>query len=217
MRRLATGALLPLLLLVLAAPASAGTLNDDLVNWTETWIEFEEGWTISSFLYDEESDYELTNFDPVLSTDDILAGSAPVGTLFEITIPNFFDPLPTKLVDVHFVGLNSGAQGSELPSVLSIIGADAPFEGPPGPALPVFGSLMDDGVELRDTPDGRDWIEHWELGPNPDFETVLMFVPIGFELQSIHITTQSIPEPSTLALLATGAALLAFRARRRSA
>ena len=40
--------------------------------------------------------------------------------------------------------------------------------------------------------------------PNPDWEVVKIFVPEAFELQSIKIVTQSIPEPGTVALLVVG-------------
>ncbi len=61
--------------------------------------------------------------------------------------------------------------------------------------------------------------EHWEMHPNPDFETVKVFIPTAFEFLSMHITTQSIgevPEPGVLVLLGGGFAGLLFAGRRRS-
>jgi hypothetical protein len=46
--------------------------------------------------------------------------------------------------------------------------------------------------------------EAWEMFPNPDWEVVKIFAPLAFELQSITIETQSIPEPGTAALLLVG-------------
>ena len=39
-------------------------------------------------------------------------------------------------------------------------------------------------------------IEAWEMFPNPDWEVVKIFAPSAFELESIQISTQSIPEPA---------------------
>ena len=61
--------------------------------------------------------------------------------LYEFVIPNFYDPLPKKTIDITLVGANSGASEAERPSVLDIIGADSPY-GSPGPSVPVLASLV---------------------------------------------------------------------------
>jgi hypothetical protein len=206
--------LLSAVLLFVALPSGATALSSDLVNWTETWIEFDgEEFVITGFEFDENSVFELVSFDPFIQTDFVLFGLSTstllVGAIVEITIPNFFDPLPTKLIDIVFHGSNDGAAGLELPRVLDIIGADAPFFPPPGPALPVVAEFV------SATCSSTQCDEHWVMHPNPDFETVKVFIPTGFEFLSMHITTQSVPEPGALALVGGGLLGLLAAGRRQ--
>jgi len=140
MHSFARGLLLLVLAISVAPQARASSMPQSLVNWTETWIEIDAGgFVISGFEYDDTSVFDLVDFDPVVQTDFVsfgLSGSEfLVGAIVEVTIPNFFDPLPRKLVDIVFEGANGNAAGLELPRVLDIIGADAPFSPPPGPAV----------------------------------------------------------------------------------
>ena len=57
--------------------------------------------------------------------------------------------------------------------------------------------------------------EAWEMFPNPDWEIVKIFAPTAFQLQSIEIATQSLPEPGTAALTAAGLFGLGMAGRRR--
>jgi len=213
MRSVVRGLLFLVLMVSVAPQAGASSIPLGLVNWTETWVDFDgEEFVVSGFEFDEESDFDLVDFDPVVQTDFVSFSTFVVGAIVEVTIPNFFDPLPLKLVDIVFEGANGGASGLDLPRVLDIIGADAPFFPPPGPALPVFGEFM--SGECTSTR----CEEHWKMHPNPDFETVKVFIPIGFEFVSMHITTQSVPvpEPETLALFGSGVLGLLVAGRRRA-
>jgi hypothetical protein len=200
---------------VLLVPATASALT----NWTRTvWedgeVSFEfqsDDWEISG-----DANPDTPEIDPKVFVNSIGTESSVVGQLFEFTIPNFFDPLPLKIVDIVITGLNSGATSLfDQAGVLDIIGADADFdEG--GPAQPVFFTPSADRV-VQFGPNGVIVREQWSGMPNPDFEIVKLFAPTTFELHRIEITTQSVPEPSALALLGAGIAGLAVMGRRRMA
>lgn len=225
MRTLAVRMLLGALAWLVVAPASANTTYDDPTNWTETWIEDTgggEGFPVpmlTMFMYDDESPYDLVDLDPfntpdviddpIVFNDFVSFDGAVIGVIVQVVIPNFFDPLPIKWIGVVFEGNNGEAAGADLPRVLDIIGADAPFDHP-GPALPVIGELVESDCNSTQC------IERWVLHPNPDFETVKVFIPTGFEFSSMHIFTQSVPAPGALALVGSGLLGLLLLGRRRA-
>jgi hypothetical protein len=159
------------------------------------------------FDWDQSSNFPIVDTEVSLIQHGVPDGS-PAGIVYEFVIPNFYDPLPKKIVQVLLSGLNPGAIGPELPSVLDIIGSDSPY-GSPGPSVPVIGSYASGSVGSTVV------FEAWEMFPNPDWEVVKIFVPTAFELQSISIWTQSIPEPGTVALLAAGLFGLGLAGHRR--
>jgi len=170
------------------------------MNGTETFFTASSGEL--TFNWDKNSQYDLSPFKPSVQEDLIyIPPGFLVGTLYEFIIPNFYDPLPRKTVEITISGANSGASGYELAQVLDVFGADRPF-GEPGPAVPVQGSF----VSGSNTPVLVS--ELWEMLPNPDFEHVKIWTPTGFELESIKIATQSVPnpvpEPATMLLLGSG-------------
>jgi hypothetical protein len=196
-----------LAVLLLASGAQAisvipenGTVTDFVV----------EGQTLS-FEWDQNSSYDIVHDEAGLFQNEIsFPGCLPLdGTFFAFVIPNFYDPLPKKTVDITLGGSNPGASGTDLPHVLFILGADAPYNAP-GASFPVSGDQVSRvaGAELV--------TEAWEMFPNPDWEIVSIFVPSAFDLTSIRIETQSIPEPTTAALMAAGLFGLALAGRRRS-
>ncbi len=171
---------------------------------------YEAGTGAVAFEWDTGSMYNVTGTAVTLNIDLIVmpgANPAPVGTLFEFVIPNFYDPLPKKTITVTLEGANGGAAGLDLPSVLDIIGADSQF-GVPSPALPVFGAFVSGGGTATLA------VEHWVMFPNPDFEIVKIFAPIAFELQRITIETQSVPLPAAVWLFGAGLLGLAGVTRR---
>jgi hypothetical protein len=170
-----------------------------------TVTDFDVGSQQLAFEWDQGSAFDIDPSQLVLLQNEIPGA----GIVYEFVIPNFYDPLPKKTIDITMQGLNPCASGAELPSVLDIIGSDSPY-GSPGASVPVFGSLVS-----RD-PQSELVTEAWEMFPNPDWEVVKIFVPTAFELESIRIETQSIPEPTTAALMAAGLLGLALAGRRQS-
>lgn len=164
-----------------------------------------------TFDWDQNSQYDITGTDVTLNADDITTfGPRVVGTVYEFVIPNFYDPLPMKKIEIEMAGANSGANGLALPSVFDIIGADSDYTNG-GPAQPVFGSFVSGTINPTLV------TESWEMFPNPDFEIVKIYVPVEFELQSILIATQStvVPVPASAWLFGSGMLGLVVIARRK--
>ena len=178
-------------------------------NWTYTSFNVETGNV--TFDWDQNSQYEITGTSVTLNIDDIFtSGPRVAGTLYEFVIPNFYDPLPMKKINISMQGANGGASGFALPGVLDIIGADSDYING-GPALPVFGSFVSGTISPTLV------TEYWEMFPNPDFEIVKLYVPVEFELQNISIYTEStvVPVPAAVWLFGSGLLGLVGMARRR--
>jgi hypothetical protein len=176
---------------------AAGTAHALSTNGTLTTFDVASQQLV--FEWDANSAFQIVDTEVTLFQNEITlpGGGLVVGTLYEFVIPNFYDPLPKKTIDITLVGENAGTSEAERPSVLDIIGSDSPFESP-GPSVPVPASLVArTSAPLLVT-------EAWEMFPNPDWEVVKIFAPLAFELQSITIETQSIPEPGTAAMLLVG-------------
>ena len=177
-----------------------------MVNWTETV------YTVSSgeltFDWDKNSQYDLSFSGPsVQDTPIFIPPFNLFGTLYEFVIPNFYDPLPKKTVEITINGANSGAGGMELPRVLDVFGADSSFT-EPGPALPAPGEFVHGTITSQTI------TELWHIFPNPDFETVTIWAPVEFELEGIKIVTQSVPISGAAWLLGSGLFGLIFLRRK---
>ena len=181
-----------------------GTQAAIVTNGTETF------YTASSeqliFDWDKNSQYDLSPFEASVQHDPIYGPGGVIGTLYEFMIPNFYDPLPKKTVEITMNGANEEASGVLLANVLDVFGADSPY-GEPGPAVPVQGNFV------SGTTNPVLVTELWEMFPNPDFEHVKIWAPTDFKLESINIVTQSVPVPATMLLL--GSSLLGLAGFRK--
>lgn len=194
--------------LVSYAPFSAHAITAT-PNWTYT--NFDAATGNLTFDWDQNSQYQITGTEVILYDDNIItSGPQLVGTVYEFVIPNFYDPLPMKKIEITMTGANEGASGLALPGVLDIIGADSDFING-GPALPVLGSFVSGSISPTMV------TEYWEMFPNPDTETVKLYVPVEFELQNISIYTEStvVPVPAAVWLFGSGLLGLVGVARRR--
>lgn len=196
-------------------------------NSTETWVSLGEGpdgpqWQIDGFSSFSE-DWELFDIEPSV-IGSLVPGDQgePIGWNVSVTIPNFVDPLTTKSIKVVFEGANP--EPESLPFVQSIIAVDTLFGGGATSEIvcPEDCELIFAEFRVDENEEGEligQAFERWELHPNPDWETINVFIPFEFELTSFHIRTRSfgevVPEPSSLALVTAGLLGLATAGRRR--
>jgi hypothetical protein len=159
-----------------------------MTNGTETTYTVTASNDEVTFVWDENSQYELSFLAPRVTVDTIIDGDEGA-KIYEFVIPNFYDPLPKKTVEITMTGANSDASGVELAEVLDVIGSDSLF-GEDSPALPAYGEFVN-GSEQPTIVN-----QLWNIFPNPDYEIVKIWVPNAFNLVSIEIVTQSVSPPN---------------------
>lgn len=195
---------------VLAVSTNAHAAFEFDTNWTHTVWDPNDG--VVLFDHDPGSVWPIVQFDPnqppyvIESGGVVQTVGGVVGQILQLTIPNFYDPLPVKNLKVMFFGDNPSAQGFDIPRVVDIIGGDSEF-GVPAPSLPVIGSFVNGFTEPTQV------TEYWTMQPNPDFETVKVFIPETFNVVAVEVWTESIPEPASMALLALGGMAMVRRRR----
>ena len=191
---------------VVTAPRAATLATDpsvfDLENGTLTRWSATAPATVE-FFNGASDRYNLAPVTPSVDITDLFRAGGS-GVLYEFTIPNFVDPLPLKVLKVNATFTRVGVESKPLPTVLSVGGVDnpGPFANPPDPdavSVPVPGIF----VSLSAT--DSSFHELWHIYPNPDWETVAVFVPPIFTLDTLGIVTQSVvPLPPAILLLFTG-------------
>jgi hypothetical protein len=181
-----------------------------MTNWTETLYTASTGEL--TFDWDRNSQYELAPFDPTVKEDDITqaASASLVGTVYQFMIPNFFDQLPRKTVQVTISGKSPDSIGGlSLATVLDVFGSDTPLGSQGSVYVPGF---FDEGTMSPNLV-----TEHWHILPNPDWDVVKIWAPAVFELEAIKIQTQSVPLPASILLLGSALAGLVVLRRKRTA
>lgn len=222
MRNWLAAAFAAVLMILPVGHASASGMPFD--NWTETWVGLGEGpngpqWTMDGF-YSQSDDWELSDVTPSVLFEPFFVGDELFGWDISITIPNFVDPLPNKLIKIVFESSNPN-KDYPLPWVTGIVAWDTPF-GTGGEASSVVCPEDCDflgGAAWITEEETLRYLEQWELHPNPDWEVVSVFVPAAFDPIGLHIITSSfgeVPEPGTLALLSVGLIGLGMAGRRRA-
>ncbi len=206
---------LGLILGVLALLAAAGAQATTVPNWT--WLTWDSSSGMAPFQWDQASVYPLSQATQAkVEVNEVPhpVGSPAVGTVFQIWIPNFVDPLPLKTVDIY---LHSNTVPNEFPAVWDVKGFDS---NPPGtgPVAVVDGTPNSpDGASGMDFGTGT-WWQQWIIQPNPDFEFIKLYVPAVFELSNIEIhTVSTVPVPPAVWLLGSALVGLVSLGRRRSA
>lgn len=129
------------------------------------------------------------------------------GGALNFRVANWVDTEPIKYVRVQ-ITYDRGAAGLD-PYISFIIANDI---ADPDPVETFIGAT--DGPIASD-PAGRfHRLEEWTITPNPDFESIQIVVPEGVTIDQVVIDTIStVPEPTSLSLLALGGVLLSRRRR----
>lgn len=131
------------------------------------------------------------------------------GTL-NFRVGNWIDTEPLKIIRMQMT-YDPGPAGL-APAITNVIPFDA--NDPITSVAPV--GLVD--TPIAGDPSGRrHLLETWEIKPNPDFESIQVFVPEGVVVDQVVIDTIStVPEPGSVALLMMGVAGAVVTVRRRA-
>lgn len=126
----------------------------------------------------------------------------PSGGLMELFIPNWIDNEPLKLIWVQTRFIGNPSTPPSVFDVFAIDGNTGIYGAPTGPPV----------VTTLDSLNGIYGVtEEWQVIPNPDYETINIFVPPDVAIDQIVVDTISFPEPGSLALVALGLAVVMRR------
>ena len=141
----------------------------------------------------------LIDFNPVTN--------GAIGTHWQITLPNFIDELDMKKIWIHIQTPTPADQFS------FIVEAHDPTS--PNPIPGVLHEVIQNGTTAP-----TDFIAHFWVTPNPDWETIDIITanPMpGITEIWVHTISMDVPEPGTLALFGLGLMGLGFSRRRQAA
>ena len=120
---------------------------------------------------------------------------------FQASVVNWVDLEPIKFLRVQMTFMD--ALGNGAPSIIGVDGYGPISGGEP------HDELFDGHADVAP----NQWFEDWIITPNPDWEAIQFFLPMGTVVEQIVIDTVS-PEPATMGMLAIGALALLRRRRR---
>lgn len=206
---------------ICATSVSASVLRDDIVG--PPWERFQPFTTFQEWEFfdpgDIAPDGELAPFNPNThfplvakpgpdviwsaslpgtNLSGIYTGTGDDGSYIDFCIPNWIDMEPLKLL---WIQINGVWDEAAPPIVSGILGVKD--------GVDTFGAFLDSD----ETFPGFHRVESWEILPNPDWETIRIFLPEGAIVNQVVIDTISFPTPG--AASAFGLAGLALARRRR--
>ena len=206
---------------ICATSASASVLRDDIVQ--PPWQRFQPFTTFQEWEFldpgDIGPDGDLDPFNPNThfpniakpgpdvvwsatlpgtNLSGIYTGTGDDGSYIDFCIPNWIDQEPLKLM---WIQINGIWDVSSPPIVSGILGVKDGND--------VLGAQLDSD----ETFPGFHRVEVWDIEPNPDWETIRIFLPEGSIVNQVVIDTISFPTPG--AVSAFGLAGLALARRRR--
>ena len=168
------------------------------------WFQMEGEMVLEWTTFDDDNPdtYLYEQVTPSLTTEDFLIDPALPAQRTTLTLPNFVDEEPYKFLRIQLTW-----DGLEAPFIENITGFE---NGDEYTGEHVFSSPISPFTQ----PDGGYQYHDWVIEPNPDWETISIVHGMDTHLTQIAVDTIStIPEPASLAMLATGALLLARRRR----
>ncbi len=192
--------------LAFEAPEWAGGPNS--VYFSAEWVSIEEpDWEITNFQVDTDSQFPLHPTEP-----SAIETPGENGTDLVITLPNFIDPLPEKLIRLclSFDGPPDSPTGADPLSLIEVL-------------VQAFDPLGVDSIEeigRATDPDGNfaSYYIDFRIRPNPDFEVITIRGDDDANIRPgnllfVEVYTISIPAPGA-GMLALMSGLIATRRRR---
>lgn len=192
--------------LAFEAPEWAGGPNS--VYLAAQWVSSDEpDWNITTFETDEDSEFPLDSTGP-----SVIEVAGQNGTDLVITLPNFIDPLPEKLIRLclSFDGPPDSPTGADPLSLIDVLVQAFDPEG--------IDSIMEIGRATDPDSGFASYYIDFKIEPNPDFEIITILGNDDANIRPgnllfIEVYTISIPAPGAGVLALIGG-LAATRRRR---